>query len=87
MHLAAVTLNADTKDVVFRNNIHEAAAQPIDPDAPIVTKAATGSKNDIYLENAADGTKATLAVNGSKTPLLKAVLQEMVKLQKMMQVL
>ncbi len=68
----AVTINADTKDVVFRNNIHEAAAQPIDPDAPIVTKAAAGSKNDIYLENAADGTKATLAVNGSKNTIIES---------------
>lgn len=68
----AVVLNADKRDVIFRNNTHEAAVQPVDPDAPIVTKAATGNKNDIYLENAADGTKATLAVNGSKNTIIES---------------
>jgi len=81
----AVVLNADTKDVILKNNVHEAAIPEINPDVPEapgqpditrVTTAndtqAAGSKNDIYLENASDGTKATLTVNGSKNTIVES---------------
>lgn len=81
----AVVLNADTKDVILKNNVHEAAVQEVNPDVPEapdqpditqVTTAndtqAAGSKNDIYLENASDGTKATLTVNGSKNTIVES---------------
>ncbi len=81
----AVTVNADTKDVIFKNNIHQVkpAQTPDTPDVPETTRLiskntkdasapSAGIKNDIYLENADDGTKATLAVNGSKNTVFES---------------
>ncbi len=72
----AVVVNAQTQDVVFKNNMH-LVKQPENPDAPESSTAvrntveAAGIKNDIYLENT-DTAKATLTVNGSKNTVFES---------------
>lgn len=75
----AVIVNADTKDVVFKNNMHQLQKPevPENPDVPENsntvrnTTEIAGVKNDIYLENA-DTAKATLTVNGSKNTVFES---------------